>query len=229
MFVSVLVEVEHYPAIIAIDVSSLVSGVCLLLSSRRGGGPLTPEEETSFQQLVRVTVHHFLPFVVKCFSSLFTKSTLTALTLTTPLSSRLPPPPPSSRASSEWEELDVAAMATPLRPLCPVVFEELEQMAQDQVTSALDHVTEDEDHVTNHEDGESTVGGDDTSNIANRRDTDHHEPTPDNHMTTVNDRVTTAIDHVTVTGDQVTALATTLAPSPSLPAPVLTPADTATP
>ena len=129
----------------------------------------------------------------------------------------------------------MAAMATPLRPLCPVVFEELEQMAQDHVTSALDHVTEDEDHVTNHEDGESTVGGDDTSNIVNGRDTDHREPTPDNHVTTTNDHVTATGDHVTatgdqvtITGDQVTALATPLASSPSLQAPILTPADTAT-
>jgi hypothetical protein len=190
---------------------------------RRGGGPLTSEEEMSFQQLVRVTVHHFLPFIAKCFSSLFTKPTLTNLTLTTPLSSHLTPPL-SSHTSLEWEELDVAAIATPLQPLCPEVFAELEQMAHDNVTAILDHVTEvddhvidaedhvtnTEDHVTNKESGPSTGGGNDTADIRN-----------------TTDRVTTPDSHVT--GDDVTDLTTPPPPSPQQPLALkLTATDTTT-
>ena len=199
-------------------------------SHRRGGGPLTSEEETSFQQLVRVTVHHFLPFVAKCFSSLFTKPTLTNLTLTTPLSSHLTPPL-SSHTLLEWEELDVAAIATPLQPLCPEVFAELEQMAHDHVNAILDHVTEvddnvidakdhvtntedhvtnAEDHVTNKESGPSTGGGNETADIRN-----------------TTDRVTTPDSHVT--GDYVTDLTTPPPPSPQQPlTPKLTATDTTT-
>ena len=184
----------------------------------------------SFQQLVRVTVHHFLPFIAKCFSSLFTKPILTNLTLTTPLSSHLTPPL-SSHTSLEWEELDVAAIATPLQPLCPEVFAELEQMAHDNVTAILDHVTEvddhvidaedhvtntedhvtnTEDHVTNKESGPSTGGGNDTADIRN-----------------TTDRVTTPDSHVT--GDDVTDLTTPPPPSPQQPLALkLTATDTTT-
>ena len=136
---------------------------------RREGGALTSEEQASFQQLVRVVVQHFLPYICKCFSSLFTKSPLTALTLTTtlnshPRTSHPSHPPPSSSTLSQWAELDVIAMATPLRSLCPDVFSELEQLTHDHVTEIEDHVTENDtvtgDHVTR---GDSQVTGDDVT------------------------------------------------------------------
>ena len=58
-------------------------------------------------------------------------------------------------------ELDVTAVASPLRSPCPDVFSELEQLAHDHVT---DHVIESDtasgDHVTDHVTVSDTPSGD---------------------------------------------------------------------
>ena len=204
------------------------------MSHRRGGGPLSPEEEASFQQLVRVTLHHFLPFITNCFSSLFTKPPLTTFTLTTTLTPSHPHT--SSRASSEWEELDVVAIATPLRSLCPEVFAELEQLSEDHVTDITDHVTDIEGHVTSVGDhvteleGQVTSTGSDaighvTDHMTHQENATKQEQSVENtgnktaSDTSNGDHVTNDGDHVTTAVDHVTQLAPPTAITPSIPEP----------
>ena len=160
--------------------------VCVCVT-RREGGALTPAEEVSFQQLVRVTVHHLLPHVCKCFSSLFTKPPLTALTLTTTLTSH---PHSSHSPPSEWAELDATTIASPLRSLCPEVFEELE-LPEDHVTDHMtDHVTELQGHVTSGD----TVTHD---HVTEQESHLTRKDTSEDHVTTNGDHVTSAGDHMT--------------------------------
>ena len=159
---------------------------------------MSEEERASFQQLARAVVHHFLPYICKCFSTLFTKSPLTTLSLSTTLHSRPQPHPTphlpsSSSSSSQWVELDIAATAAPLRSLCPAVFSELEQLTHDHVSLIGDHVTDSGDHVTGDEDP--------VADIDPVTDNGDHG---DDHVTDNGDHVTVGDDHMTDNGDQVT-------------------------
>lgn len=133
-------------------------------------------EKASFEQLVRVTVQHFLPFVRKCFSSLFSQPAVTELSLTTTLPARQPAAPPTTSSALSLE-IDEVAIAEPLRLLCPAVFSEMEQVAVEAMRrgSERDSDSGEGDHVTGEGD----------------------------HATGAGDHVTGAGDHVTGAGDDV--------------------------
>ena len=124
-------------------------------------------EKASFEQLVRVMVQHFLPFVRKCFSALFSKPAVAELSLSTTLPSRQPAAPPTTSSTLSLE-LDEAAIAEPLRLLCPAVFTEIEQVAAEAmvVGSERDSDSGEGDHVTGEGDHKSGKSRDETGHVA---------------------------------------------------------------
>ena len=102
--------------------------------SRTEAQSFSEEEKQSFERLVRVVVQHFLPFVHKCFSVLFSQAAVSDLSLSTPLSSHHPPPhTPSPLSPALRLHIDEAAISDPLRALCPAVFREMERMAVERM------------------------------------------------------------------------------------------------
>ena len=59
-----------------------------MLLSRVEHGSFTPQEVTAFNQLVRVLVRDFLPFVKNVFTSLFCESAVEQMALSTPYALR---------------------------------------------------------------------------------------------------------------------------------------------
>jgi len=93
-------------------------------------------ESKAFTQLCRVLLQDFLPFVKRCFESLYSESSVEPLALSTPYTLRhckkhKPGVLPSSRPGVEIEmELDVKAIGETLRGVAPEAFDDLEQQSR---------------------------------------------------------------------------------------------------
>ncbi len=100
----------------------------------------TEREADAFTQLCRVVILDFLPFVRKCFDSLFSVSSVEQLALSTPYALRHRKTrcqdgstiAPSLRPSVQLDmELDVKVIGEVLRGIAPGIFEEQEAQAVD--------------------------------------------------------------------------------------------------
>ena len=119
-------------------------------------GSFTQQEVTAFNQLVRVVVRDFLPFVKRIFTSLFSETAVEQLALSTPYTLRHgKKAPPTSAPGSDsggvqlvttiltgrpgvelGMDLNMDSIAEPLRKIASDVFEELENLKQQQFTAA---------------------------------------------------------------------------------------------
>ena len=95
----------------------------------------TDKESEAFLQLCRVVLLDFLPFVKRCFESLFSESTVEPVALSTPYGLRHCQKQkagvlPGSRPGVDIKmELDVKAIGEMLRGVAPEVFDELERQS----------------------------------------------------------------------------------------------------
>ena len=95
----------------------------------------TDKESEAFLQLCRVVLLDFLPFVKRCFESLFSESTVEPVALSTPYALRHCRKQkagvlPGSRSGVDIRmELDVKAIGETLRGVAPEVFDELERQS----------------------------------------------------------------------------------------------------
>ena len=135
-------------------------------------GSFTQQEATAFNQLVRVLVRDFLPFVKRIFTSLFSETAVEQLALSTPYALRHgKKAPPTSGTGSDGGgvqlvtirtgrpgvelgmDLNMENLAEPLRKIAPGVFEEMDRLKQQQFTAAVAGIGDSE----LHNEGESTV------------------------------------------------------------------------
>ena len=117
-------------------------------TSRVEHASFSGREAEAYQQLCRVMVLDFLPFVKKCFETLFSAAAVEQLALTTPYALKHA----ERRGEDEGErvpvgrttkhldlnmELDVAAIGEALRPFAPEVFEEIERQTSLSLLSVM--------------------------------------------------------------------------------------------
>lgn len=122
-------------------------------------GSFTHQEATAFNQLVRVLVRDFLPFIKRVFTGLFSATAVEQLALSTPYALRhgKKAPPTSSTGSDSGSsgsvnfvtirsgrpgvelgmELNMDSIAEPLRKIASDVFEEMDNLKQQQFTAAV--------------------------------------------------------------------------------------------
>jgi hypothetical protein len=123
-------------------------------------GSFTQQEAKAFNQLVRVLARDFLPFVKRIFTSLFSESAVEQLSLSTPYALRhgrkTTPTSGTITGSSDGNggvqlvtirtgrpgvelgmDLNMEAVAEPLRVIAPSVFEEMDRLKQQQFTAAV--------------------------------------------------------------------------------------------
>ena len=141
----------------------------------------TQQELTAFNQLVRVLVRDLLPFIKRIFTSLFSETVVEQLALSTPYALRHNKKSPStsslssttsaSSSSVAFEggalvrtgrpvvnlgmELNMDAIAEPLRQVAATVFQEMETMKQQDFALAVNEL-----HQSSGGGGESGEGGD---------------------------------------------------------------------
>ena len=95
----------------------------------------TDKESEAFLQLCRVVLLDFLPFIKRCFESLFSESTVEPVALSTPYALRHCRKQKvgvltGSRAGIDLKlELDIKAIGEMLRGVAPEVFDELERQS----------------------------------------------------------------------------------------------------
>ena len=95
----------------------------------------TDKESEAFLQLCRVVLLDFLPFIKRCFESLFSESTVEPVALSTPYALRHCGKQKTgvltgSRPGIDIKlELDVKAIGEMLRGVAPEVFDELERQS----------------------------------------------------------------------------------------------------
>ncbi len=109
--------------------------ICVLC--RIENGSFTAKEKEAYEQLVRVMVRDFLPFVKQVFETLFKTQPIQAVALSSTYALKhtrtLSNTQPGSVFASKLQlgmELDVTALAEPLRSIAAGVFEEKESLAQ---------------------------------------------------------------------------------------------------
>ena len=120
-------------------------------------GSFTQQEATAFNQLVRVMARDFLPFVKRIFTSLFSETAVEQLSLSTPYALRhgkKTTPTSGTTTGSVGSiqlatirtgrpgvelgmDLNMEAIAEPLRKIAPGVFEEMDRLKQQQFTAAV--------------------------------------------------------------------------------------------
>ena len=111
-------------------------GFVFFSSFRVEHATFSDRESKAFTQLCRVLLQDFLPFVKRCFESLYSESSVEPLALSTPYTLRhckkhKPGVLPSSRPGVEIEmELDVKAIGETLRGVAPEAFDDLEHQSR---------------------------------------------------------------------------------------------------
>ena len=123
--------------------------IYVVFSHRVEHGSFTQQEVTAFNQLVRVLVRDFLPFLKRIFTGLFSETAVEQLALSTPYAlrhSRKGPPTTdsvqfirTSRPGVELQiELNMDSIAEPLRQVASGVFEEMENLKQQEFAVATE-------------------------------------------------------------------------------------------
>ena len=120
-------------------------------------GSFTQQEVMAFNQLVRVLAQDFLPFVKRIFTSLFSETAVEQLSLSTPYALRhRKKTTPTSGTTTRSDggvrlvtvrtgrpgvelgmDLNMEAIAEPLRKIAPGIFEEMDRLKQQQFTAAV--------------------------------------------------------------------------------------------